>query len=404
MGEGALAFHHLRGSTAHQQFAALVDPTTRVRHAATDLNGGQSIHAIHDTVLEFIRDPATADFETLALAVFTHQFECILPYRRVCEGRGITPATLPSWRDIPAVPTLAFKELALHCGPPERTFVSSGTTQGAERASRHGMPDLRLYHAAIVAGLREFLFPDVPRMRLLSLIPSAAERPDSSLSQMIDWALQHFGEAGSATFARAGRFEFAECADALRQSERDGHPVCLMTTTGALMRFLEHCARAGGTAAGPGAESFRLPHGSRLMDTGGTKGAPRVLSRNGLLQAVWNSFAIPGYFVVNEYGMCELSSPLYDNVIRDRYHGHFTHRAKAGSHWTRTRVLDPGTLREVPEGDRGILCHVDLANAGTALAVLTEDIGRRIKDGIEVSGRVAGAAARGCSLALAEFL
>jgi len=177
-----------------------------------------------------------------------------------------------------------------------------------------------------------------------------------------------------------------------------------MTTTGALMRFLEHCARAGGTAAGPGAESFRLPHGSRLMDTGGTKGAPRVLSRNGLLQAVWNSFAIPGYFVVNEYGMCELSSPLYDNVIRDRYHGHFTHRAKAGSHWTRTRVLDPGTLREVPEGDRGILCHVDLANAGTALAVLTEDIGRRIKDGIEVSGRVAGAAARGCSLALAEFL
>ena len=74
--------------------------------------------------------------------------------------------------------------------------------------------------------------------------------------------------------------------------------------------------------------------------------APRArrasLSRNGLLQAVWNTFAIPGYFVVNEYGMSELSSQYYDNVIRDRYHGRGTHRAKAAPHWMRPRVLDPG--------------------------------------------------------------
>ena len=50
-----------------------------------------------------------------------------------------------------------------------------------------------------------------------------------------------------------------------------------------------------------------------------------------------------------------------------------------------------------------MLCHVDLANAGTALAVLTEDIGREVKDGFEVIGRAAGAEARGCSLALAGF-
>ena len=346
-------------------------------------------------MLAFIRDPASATFETLALAVFAHQFESIPAYRRVCEHRGATPATVLDWRDIPPVPALAFKHLELRCGPPERTFASSGTTQGTERRSRHALPDLRLYHAAALAGLKEFLFPDLAAMRILSLIPSAQDLPESSLAQMVAWALAAFGAAGSATFARQERFDFAGLGDALRSSERDGHPVCIMTTTGALIRFFDHCRDAGW--------SFRLSHSSRLMDTGGSKGAPRVLSRNGLLQAAWNTFAIPGYFVVNEYGMSELSSQYYDNVIRDRQHGRVTHRAKAGPHWLRTRFLDPGTLRDVAPGERGLLCHVDLANAGTALAVLTEDVGREVRDGFEVIGRAAGAEARGCSLALAEF-
>jgi hypothetical protein len=58
----------------------------------------------------------------------------------------------------------------------------------------------------------------------------------------------------------------------------------------------------------------------------------------------------------------------------------------------------------VPAEEEGILCHVDLANAGTAVAVLTEDIGHLTQAGLELTGRVSGAAARGCSLALAEFV
>jgi hypothetical protein len=274
--------------------------------------------------------------------------------------------------------------------------VSSGTTQGQERRSRHAMPDLRLYHASAVVGLSAFVFPDVPAMRIVSLIPATAERPESSLAQMVSWAMEAFGAAGSATFATADRFDFTGLADALRQSERDGQPVCLMTTTAALIRLLDRCRDEGW--------AFRLPHSSRLMDTGGMKGAPRTLSHRGLLQAVWNALAIPGYFVTNEYGMTEMASQFYDNVIRDRCRGRFTHRAKAGPHWVRTRVLDPGNLQEVAPGTPGLLCHVDLANAGTAVAVLTEDVGRTTADGFEIIGRVTGAEARGCSLALADFV
>lgn len=354
------------------------------------------MHAIHDAVMAFIQDVASADFETLALAVFAHQFESIAPYRRVCEQRGKTPASVRDWRQIPAVPTLAFKHLELCCGPAERVFVTSGTTQGGERRGRHAVPDLRLCRAAAVAGLKECVFPDVARMRILSLIPGVAVRSDSSLMQMVQWAFEDFGSSESAPFALADRFDFIGFAEALRRSERDGHPVCVMTTTGALIRFFDRCRDEGW--------SFRLPHSSRLMDTGGAKGAPRTLSRNGVLQAVWNVFAIPGYFVTNEYGMTELSSQYYDNVIRDRFRGRTTHRAKASPHWLRPRVLDPGTLRDLPDGETGLLCHVDLANAGTAVAVLTEDLGRITPDGLELIGRVSGAEARGCSLALAEFL
>jgi hypothetical protein len=314
----------------------------------------------------------------------------------VCERHGKTPASVSDWRDIPPVPTLAFKEVELCCAPPERIFLTTGTTAGVEGRGRHALPDLRLYRAAAVAGMKQFLFPDVADIRILSLIPSGTERPESSLAQMVSWAVEHFGAPESACFAHTGHLDLDAFAQALRQSEREGTPVCIMTTTGALIRFFDHCGAHGWT--------FRLPHSGRLMDTGGSKGAPRPMSAQGVLQACWNTFAIPGYFCANEYGMTEMCSQFYDNVIRDRYHGRGTHRAKAGSHWVRTLVLDPGSLREVAAGDRGLLCHFDLANSATAMAVLTEDVGRVVQDGFALIGRAAGAEGRGCSLSAAEFL
>lgn len=360
------------------------------------MTAAATAHPVHDRVLTFIEGSSTDTFERLALDVFRHQFEAISAYRRVCEARRRTPAEVLDWRDIPPVPTLAFKQVDLACAPPERTFLTTGTTQGAAQRGRHAIPDVRLYRAASMAAFKRFVLPDVDRMRILSLIIPAGERPESSLAQMAAWALDAYGTADNVELAAGSVLDFDRFATALRAAERSGEPVCILTTTGALIRFFDRCRDEGW--------SFRLSHGSRLMDTGGDKGAPRVLSRNGLLHSVWNTFAIPGYFCVNEYGMAELSSQFYDNVIRDREAGTFAHRAKVGPAWTRTRVLDPSTLcEEARAGEPGLLCHWDLANAGTALAVLTEDIGKAVPAGFELLGRAKGAEARGCSLALAEF-
>jgi len=351
--------------------------------------------ALHDRVLAFIADERSDDFDALALAVFARQYEAIEPYRRICDGRGRTPATVDDWRLVPPVPARVFKDVVLRTGPAQRVFLSTGTTLGAEQRSRHEMPDLRLYRAAAVRGLRDFVFPDVETIRVLSLIWSSAARPESSLAQMGDWALEEFGRDGSGCFVAGERFDFAGLVQGLRASEKDGEPACILTTTGALLHFLDYCRDEN--------LIFRLPHSSRLMDTGGSKGAPRTMSRNGLLRAIWETLAIPGYHVVNEYGMSELSSQFYDDVLRNRVRGHFAARAKAVPHWVRTRMLDPLTLAESAEAT-GLLCHFDLANAGTAACVLTEDIGRSCGEGFEVIGRAAGAETRGCSLAASEMI
>ena len=350
---------------------------------------------LYDRVLAFIADAGSGCFEALALEIFAHQFDGCAPFRRYCLSRGRTPDTVTDWHAIPPVPIVAFKHANLCCGPPVRTFLSSGTTAGPALRSRHCLPDLRLYRASALAAMRQFLLPDLPRGRLVSIVPRVDDLPESSLAQMVDWAVTAFGSGDSTWTIGPSGIDLDGFIAALRASERDGQPLVLLATTGALIRVLDRCRER--------ALTFRLPHGSRLMDTGGDKGSPRHVSRNGLLHAVWQAFAIPGYFCVNEYGMAELSSQFYDSVIADRVRGQHRPRRKLGPHWVRTLVLDPETLAAVESDRPGLLCHIDLANAGSVAAVLSEDLGRQVRDGFELLGRAVDAETRGCSLTTAEW-
>ena len=67
-------------------------------------------------------------------------------------------------------------------------------------------------------------------------------------------------------------------------------------------------------------------------------------------------------------------------------------------------AVDPGTLEPLPDGQVGILRHLDLANAGSVIAVQTEDLGIVDGSGFHLRGRLPGAEPRGCALALADLL
>jgi hypothetical protein len=67
-------------------------------------------------------------------------------------------------------------------------------------------------------------------------------------------------------------------------------------------------------------------------------------------------------------------------------------------------VVDPLTGTEVPRGATGILAHCDLAHFNSVCAILTEDAGIAVDGGFLLLGRADGAEAKGCSLAVEEFL
>jgi acyl-CoA synthetase (AMP-forming)/AMP-acid ligase II len=144
--------------------------------------------------------------------------------------------------------------------------------------------------------------------------------------------------------------------------------------------------------------SFKLPPGSRFLDTGGFKGQSRAIPMEAFYAQVASRFGIDRAQCINMYGMTELSTQFYDagNVI--------TPSVKRASHWIRSRLVDPLTGQEVPVGERGILAHTDLANFNSVTTILTEDVGIQADGGFTLLGRAEGAAAKGCSLAVEDFI
>jgi len=145
-----------------------------------------------------------ARFDDLARKVFRHQFECCAPYRRFATARGVDPDGLKDWREIPAVPTEAFKEAPLRCFPEEltcRTFRTSGTTTGG--AGELHLDTLALYQASLLPTIARHVFPDVAdragRMTIRILAPSPEEAPDSSLSYMFGSAIAARGDRAANT-------------------------------------------------------------------------------------------------------------------------------------------------------------------------------------------------------------
>ena len=89
---------------------------------------------------------------------------------------------------------MAFKELELTCGPPEKVFLTSGTTQGQEKRGRHLVPDLQLYHASALTHFAQCVLPEKRPLRVLSLIPDPEAQPHSSLTQMAAWVMREPGD------------------------------------------------------------------------------------------------------------------------------------------------------------------------------------------------------------------
>jgi hypothetical protein len=339
------------------------------------------------------------ELNDLALRVFEYQFSWNPPYAAFCRARRRSPETVSHWREIPAIPTDAFKYADLTTVSPDDVrvvYLTSGTTRTETRRGKHLLPSTRLYDTSLLPNFKAHLLPDVDRIRMLVLGPTAPHFPHSSLGHMHTRVMEAFGRAGDGKGAdgifwteEGPRFE--ELAAALDAADT---PVCMLGTAFGFVRFLdwlsEHSRR------------FTLPAGSRIMDTGGYKGRSREVPKPELYRLYTELLGIAADHIVNEYGMTELSSQYYDGCLREAASGREGNGAptrwKEPPPWTRVEVVHGDTLQPLPDGEVGLLRHLDLANLYTVAAVQTDDLGIASGGRFEVLGRAAGAELRGCSL------
>ncbi len=283
-------------------------------------------------------------------------------------------------REIPAVPVGLFRDVAFCCFDPQAArcaFHTSGTTSG--RAGVHRLLDSATYDLASAGWFRACL-PACPQ-RALSLIPSPADAPRSSLSHMIGLL---FPDARYLVGA-SGRVDAPRAWGELAASRE---PVFLACTSLALGALLDAAGRA------------QLPAGSLLMSTGGTKGRHLELDPE-RLQAQALERLGPQVRLVTEYGMTELCSQLWTRPAAGPA------AAKSPRFlpppWLRVLAADPGSGQVLPPGEAGQLRFVDLANDCSVLAIETMDQGLVQEDGaVQLQGRLPGARPRGCSLTVEE--
>ncbi len=350
------------------------------------------------------------EFNTLALDLFSLQFQQVAPYRRFCEARGIAPGFIGDWRNVPAIPTIAFKELELtDLTPDERTsvFHSSGTT--ADKPSRHFhcAESLAVYEASLLGWFRQHLLGDWDRLiedervgpldkpGFIILTPPSNAVPHSSLVHMFEATRRELASrdsvfTGLVAAEGAWQLDLDATLFAIRKSMCANRPVSFLGTAFSFVHLLDHFAANN--------IRCRLADGSRALETGGYKGRSREMPKAELHALITKHLGIPPERIVCEYGMSELSSQAY---VRNACAAQPAEGPASALHfppWARVRLIDPETGADARAGEPGIIRVLDLANVFSVAAIQTGDLGIKSGDGFELLGRAAMAETRGCSL------
>jgi hypothetical protein len=339
--------------------------------------------------------PPPESFDGLAADLSRFQAARVPGYARLCRARGVDPARIARAADAPAVPTDAFRLTRVATFPEHATratFRTSGTTRDVR--GRHELRRLDTYDAAALAFGRWALASDLTEpVRVLCLAPPPEEAPDWSLGHMMQLFVAAFGRPAPAHetwLLSEGALDVATLDEVAARALMAGEEALLVLSTA---YGLVHLLDALGGAP------FRLPPKSRVMQTGGTNGRSREVAPALLRRELAMAFVLPQTSIVAEYGMTELSSQFWETTLRGG-----PPDVLVEPPWARVVPVDPLTLRPVPDGEVGLARIEDLMNVDSAFAVQTQDLVRRVPPGFQLLGRSPGAPARGCSLAVEEWL
>lgn len=313
----------------------------------------------------------SGNFNTLALATFQSQLSKTPVYSQFCKALGKNSIHISNWNEIPFLPISFFKtHHVCQDQPIVHTFESSGT--GGNR-SQHLVNDLNLYEQSFFPTFKKYLETPIEEVSILALLPSYLERNNSSLVYMVN-ALLPEAHCTSGFFLD----NFEALHNQLVQNESKGLKTLLIGVSFALLDFSEQFP-------------MLLKH-TTIMETGGMKGRREELTRIELHAQLCQAFQVN--VIHSEYGMTELFSQAYS-----KGKGIFECPP-----WMKVACRDlQDPLALLPNGKRGALNIIDLANQNSCAFIATEDLGIVHENGaFEILGRMNHAEIRGCNLLFSE--
>ncbi len=308
-------------------------------------------------------------FNSLALKVFSHQFDNNSVYRSFCDLLYKHPSEIDSFRDIPFLPIQFFKshKVLSSKNKVEQIFTSSGTT--GSTTSKHYITDTNLYESSYIRGFQN-IYGNIEDYAILALLPSYLERDGSSLIYMVADMIKRSKCVESGFYLN----NFSELASTIKTLEESKQKTLLIGVSFALLDLVEQF-------------QFSLNH-TIVMETGGMKGRRKEIIRSELHNLLKKGFGID--HIHSEYGMTELLSQAYSTR-----NGIFQCPP-----WMRILTRDTeDPLQIIKTGKSGGLNIIDLANINSCSFIATQDLGRVYDDNsFEVIGRFDNSDIRGCNL------
>jgi hypothetical protein len=311
------------------------------------------------------------NFNRFALETFQKQLAESPVYHAFCKALGKDGHELSHWTEIPFLPISFFKSHRVCMEKPiVHIFESSGT--GGNR-SQHLVNDLSLYEQSFFPTFKKYIETPLEDLSILALLPSYLERNNSSLVYMVN-ALLPLAHETSGFFLN----DFTALKNQLEANEKNDIKTLLLGVSFALLDF---------------SEEFPMPlKHTAIMETGGMKGRREELTRTELHAQLCEAFQLNE--IHSEYGMTELFSQAYSK-------GKGVFECPPWMKVVCRDLQDPLSL--LPNGKRGALNIIDLANQNSCAFIATEDVGIVHDNGtFEILGRMNHAEIRGCNLLFSE--
>ncbi len=283
-------------------------------------------------------------FNRIALKEFELQFHTIAPYREYCLRKGVTPELVGCWRNIPAVPSRAFKDFVLATFPVEKAehaYFTSGTSNPLKKGRIYRDPAaVALVNRANGLLTRRYVFPDLERMKILLMTPSPKMVPGIGMAVGLDRVRTEFGTPDSDYLISFGGLNLELLVQSLLDSEKSGIPMALIGSTPGFIFFFKACQRDN--------IRFTLPAGSRICDGGGYMGQFGECSKEEYFELCREILGIEEHYCINVLGMGEVSTNFFDSSLDDHLAGKCVGRHKVIPPWTRTEVVDVDGFQRLP--------------------------------------------------------